>query len=225
MTCQHDNFMCEDQNCISLVPIFNFLSNEEMAEIQKIVKKKTYVKGEMIFLAGEENNNLYVVHQGLAKITKYSNDGKEQVLRILRPGDFLGEHNLFSNKSLDINAQAVHNSKLCVIEGIKLKELILKYPEIAFKILEEISYRLAKAEELLKNIAIESAEKRVIDLLISLCDENNVVTLDMKKKDIASMLGMSAETLSRTLSNLEKNNIIRQSKNKIIILDENYLFS
>lgn len=225
MTCQHDNFMCEDQNCISLVPIFNFLSNEEMAEIQKIVKKKTYVKGEMIFLAGEENNNLYVVHQGLVKITKYSNDGKEQVLRILRPGDFLGEHNLFSNKSLDINAQAVHNSKLCVIEGNKLKELILKYPEIAFKILEEISYRLAKAEELLKNIAIESAEKRVIDLLISLCDENNVVTLDMKKKDIASMLGMSAETLSRTLSNLEKNNIIRQSKNKIIILDENYLFS
>ena len=101
----------------------------------------------------------------------------------------------------------------------------MKYPEIAFKILEEISYRLAKAEELLKNIAIESAEKRVIDLLISLCDENNVVTLDMKKKDIASMLGMSAETLSRTLSNLEKNNIIRQSKNKIIILDENYLFS
>lgn len=225
MTCQHDNFMCEDQNCISLVPIFNFLSNEEMAEIQKIVKKKTYVKGEMIFLAGEENNNLYVVHQGLVKITKYSNDGKEQVLRILRPGDFLGEHNLFSNKSLDINAQAVHNSKLCVIEGSNLKELILKYPEIAFKILEEISYRLAKAEELLKNIAIESAEKRVIDLLISLCDENNVVTLDMKKKDIASMLGMSAETLSRTLSNLEKNNIIRQSKNKIIILDENYLFS
>lgn len=225
MTCQHDNFMCEDQNCISLVPIFNFLSNEEMAEIQKIVKKKTYVKGEMIFLAGEENNNLYVVHQGLVKITKYSNDGKEQVLRILRPGDFLGEHNLFSNKSLDINAQAVHNSKLCVIEGSKLKELILKYPEIAFKILEDISYRLAKAEELLKNIAIESAEKRVIDLLISLCDENNVVTLDMKKKDIASMLGMSAETLSRTLSNLEKNNIIRQSKNKIIILDENYLFS
>lgn len=225
MTCQHDNFMCEDQNCISLVPIFNFLSNEEMAEIQKIVKKKTYVKGEMIFLAGEENNNLYVVHQGLVKITKYSNDGKEQVLRILRPGDFLGEHNLFSNKSLVINAQAVHNSKLCVIEGSNLKELILKYPEIAFKILEEISYRLAKAEELLKNIAIESAEKRVIDLLISLCDENNVVTLDMKKKDIASMLGMSAETLSRTLSNLEKNNIIRQSKNKIIILDENYLFS
>src|SRR5690606_14397956 len=150
--------------------------------------------------------------------------GKEQVMRILRPGDFMGEHHLFTNRTLEENAEAVIKSELCVIKGTLLKELMIKYPKIAFKILEEISLRLANSEKLLKNIAIESVEKRVAEFLLNLVDEDNVVTLDMKKKDIASMLGMSAETLSRTLSNFEKNNIIRQQKNKIFIVNINLLY-
>lgn len=224
MGCRHARCGHLDSNCVALVPIFNFLSPEEMLEIYKITKQVTFEKGQMIYMAGDENDNLYVLHKGLVKITKYSVDGKEQVMRILRPGDFMGEHHLFTNRTLEENAEAVVKSELCVIKGTLLKELMIKYPKIAFKILEEISLRLANSEKLLKNIAIESVEKRVAEFLLNLVDEDNVVTLDMKKKDIASMLGMSAETLSRTLSNFEKNNIIRQQKNKIFIVNINLLY-
>lgn len=219
--CHHHN---KTENCISLVPIFNSLSPEEMLEIANITESRVYEKGEMIYLSGDQTDKLYVLHEGLVKLTKYSELGKEQVIRLLRPGDFMGEYNLFSKKSFEENSEALKRSKMCIIEGRRLRELMKKYPSITFKIIEEMTERLVRAEQLIKNIAVESVEKRIADKLLSLADEHNIVKLEMTKKDLASMMGMSAESLSRKLTKFEQERIIKQSKGKIIILDEDALF-
>lgn len=212
------------ENCISLVPIFSSLTLEEMNEIASITESRTYEKGEMIYMSGDQTDKLYVLHLGLVKLTQYSLSGKEQVIRLLKPGDFMGEYNLFSKKSFEENSEAVKKSTMCIIEGQKLRQLMQKNPSIAFKIIEEMTERLVRAERLLKNVAIESVEKRIADKLLALADECNIVRLDMPKKDLASMMGMSAETLSRKLTKFEKMKIIKQNKYEIAILNEDALF-
>lgn len=78
--CHHQDGMNVKQLCISLVPIFNHLAYEEMYEISKTSHSKSYLKGDMVFEAGDASDYLYIVHKGQVKIYRLSESGKEQLI-------------------------------------------------------------------------------------------------------------------------------------------------
>lgn len=188
------------KTCIELVPIFSTLTFDEMMEVASITVSKTYKKGEMVYLQGEMEKKLYVIHKGSVKISRFSSSGKEQVIRILGPGDFMGELSLFNNEPYANNAEVIEDAIVCIIDGDKLKGLMAKYPTIALKVLEELSSRLKRAENLIENLGVKDVESRIAEMLLELADDNGNITLTVKKGDLASHLGMSQETLSRKLS-------------------------
>jgi CRP/FNR family transcriptional regulator len=95
-----------------------------------------------------------------------------------------------------------------------------KYPAIAFKIMEELSRRLEKAENLIKDISLHSVEQRLAQSLLALSREQPKVTLKMTKGDFASHIGMSQETLSRKLAAFQEQGLIKLvGQRQIIILD------
>lgn len=198
----------DGKNCIEIVPIFSNLNYEEMMEVARITREKTFVKGEMIYMAGDRGENLYVIHSGKVKITRLTESGKEQVIRVLGPGEFMGELSLFSHSPLTDNGEALTNTVACMIEGDKLKELMNKYPSITFKVMEELSQRLEKAEDLIENISLNSVEKRLAQTLIDMGKGKGEVNLKMSKRDFASHLGMSQETLSRKLTAFQEMGLI-----------------
>jgi len=205
-------------NCIEIVPIFSNLTNDEMMEIAMITTDKIYEKGEMVYTVGNRGERLYVIHKGRVKISRIAANGKEQVIRVLGPGEFMGELSLFSPTSMTDNAEVLEKSTMCIIEGKRLKEIIPKYPSIAFKVMEELSSRLEKAENLIEDINLNSVETRLAQMLIKMANERNEVILNMKKGDFASQIGMSQETLSRKLTSFQEQGLIKQSGNKRIIL-------
>lgn len=210
--------------CLKIVPIFNNLSNKEMMEVASITFGKIYKKGEMIYLSGQKEDKLYVLHRGRVKITRFSSSGKEQVIRVLGPGEFMGELDLFGNTSTKDNAEALEDVEMCVIDGSDLKDLLIKYPHISFKIMEELSNRLERVENLIENISLNSVEKRLAKTLLNMKDNHGIINLNMSKGDLASMIGMSQETLSRKLKAFVELGIIKQKGHrKIIILNENAL--
>ena len=73
------------KTCIQMVPIFSTLTYDEMMEVASITISKTYQKGEMVYIAGEKQKKLYVIHKGKVKITRISASGKEQVISIIVP--------------------------------------------------------------------------------------------------------------------------------------------
>ena len=83
-------------------------------------------------------------------VYRLSDTGKEQVLRLIEPGGFLGELSLFSPSPMQHYAEALEPVTMCIIEAAPLKELLGKYPSIAFKVLEELSRRLERTEQLLE---------------------------------------------------------------------------
>jgi CRP-like cAMP-binding protein len=221
--CKHNG---QEQSCIQLVPIFCGLNRRQMAEVENITYSKSFRKGEMIYMAGEEGDKLYIIHKGRVKITRVSETGREQTLRVLGPGDFMGELSLFVNGLLMDNAQAVEDTEVCIVDGERLKALMMKYPTIAVKVLEEMGARLGRAENLIENLGLYSVEARIARTLLDLADDEGKVVLNLSKQDLASHIGMAQETLSRKLSYFQDMGWIKlEGRRKIIILDKDSLTS
>lgn len=210
-----------DKFCLDIVPIFNTLDNHEKMEITKIITSKEYEKGQMIYMAGDREEKLFVIHKGKVKISRLSYSGKEQVIRLLGPGDFMGELSLFRNTTMTANAEVLEKTSLCIIDGDKLKGLMVKYPTIALKVLEELTTRLEKAENLIEHLGIHDVETRIVEMILDMADGDEEVVLKMSKKDLASHIGMSQETLSRKLSSFQELGLIKLiGHRRIMIIDE-----
>ncbi|MGP6145780.1 Crp/Fnr family transcriptional regulator [Jeotgalibaca sp. A122] len=212
-------------SCVSLVPIFNHLEVEQMDEISKTAHTRHFKKGEFIYQPQEESDSLYIVHKGWVRIYRLTENGKEQLVRFLGPGDFTGEMALFRSSVHDSFAEATRDTAVCVITKDDLQPLLANYPAISLKIMEEFSRRLEQSERQTTIVATEKVEVRLAMFLVELMEEgSSVVNLPMSKKDLASFLGTTPETISRKLGSLEDRGLIKQISNKKIeIMDADEL--
>ena len=93
----HNHPMGAHKACVSLVPIFNHLENEQIDEIMEMVQSVSYKRGEIIYRAEDPSDSLYIVHKGKIRMYRLSESGKEQLVRILLPG-ILQENLLYLKK-------------------------------------------------------------------------------------------------------------------------------
>lgn len=205
----------QPENCIKRVPIFKNLSSRELEEIILIASHQKLNKGEFIYSAGDELSSLYVIHKGKVKISRITDDGKEQVLRILSDGEFLGELALFQKKHTNTYAEAIEPCVVCLVENKVLSELMEKSPTLSLKMMNELSSRLEKAEALIEHSNLYSAKAKVARLLLEL-EKNGLVTFVTTKVTLASNLGITPETFSRKLKELEVEKSIQILDNKNI---------
>jgi CRP/FNR family transcriptional regulator len=121
-------------------------------------------------------------------------------------------------------SEALEEGTMCVIAGDRLRGLMGRYPQIAFKILEELSRRLERTEQLLENISLHSAERRLAAALLEMSEGSLEIRLSLSKGDLASQLGMTQETLSRRLTAFEGLGLIEQvGQRSIRLLDREEL--
>ncbi|QKY71045.1 Crp/Fnr family transcriptional regulator [Lentibacillus sp. CBA3610] len=208
--------------CVSLVPIFNHLDYEEQFEIALTSRSLSYDKKDLIFQAGEPSEYLYIVHKGKVKMYNLAESGKEQLIRILEPGDFMGELAVFTDEWLTSFAEAIEPTEICAIHKSDLQEFLEEKPEISFKILAESSKRLKDAEKTIERLSSQDVEKRLSSYLLEQSEKgtSSQITLPMSKKDLASYLGTTQETLSRRLANFEDKGLVEQTgQRKINILN------
>lgn len=211
-----------EESCISRVPIFNHLEEGQMEEIMGLIHSASYEKGEVLYRAGEEADTLYILSQGKVRIWRLGENGKEQLLRILEPGDFTGETALFQEALHEDYASAMTEASICTQRREDFRTLLLKYPSISLKVLEEFSSRLGESEKRATRFATERVESRLAHHLLDLLPEGKEeITLPMSRKDLASYLGTTPETISRKLLELEAGGYIRQlSSRKLRILNQ-----
>jgi CRP/FNR family transcriptional regulator len=203
------------QSCIQYVPIFKSLTAKELDEVILISSHRHINKGEFIFHAGDNIHSLYVIHRGKVKIARYSEEGKEQIIRLIGHGDFLGELALFNEEKVTTFAEAIEPTVVCLIDANRLRELMLKAPTLSYKMMAELSKRLEKAESLLENSNLLNAEQKVVRYLLEL-EREGYVKFSTSKINIARNLGITPETLSRKLKGLEEHQLIRTINNRLI---------
>lgn len=216
-SCDHDR---DHVHCIESVPIFGSLNREERLEIAHIASSRTFEKHDMVYMANDQGGMLFILYTGRVKISRLNANGREQVIRVIGPGEFIGELSLFSSLPFTDNAQVLEKTTMCMIQGAKLKELMAKYPSIAFKVLDELSQRLERAENLIETINLDTVSQRLAKTLLELSDGGQEILLNMSKGDLASQIGMSQETLSRKLAVLQEEGLIQLKGHKRIIIKD-----
>lgn len=237
MACQHhpaNKAKAADPSpalCINNVPILDMLSAEEKQEVMEASISKQYAKGEVLFSPGHPSANLWIVHRGSVKISRFSSSGKEQIVRILQPGDFTGELSLFSHTVLTDTAEALEATEICLIQGKVINDLMLRTPQIAIKFLEKYTERIESAEAKLEQLTLYDVEQRLARTLLDMLHnqqrgqtKDNVIMLPVSKKDLAVMIGTTQESLSRKLALFQEQGWIKLvGQRQIIIADESGL--
>lgn len=200
--------------CVSRVPIFNHLADEELLEVFDKINTRQLNKGDYLYMAGDNNHSLYVLHAGKARIYRLNDQGKEQLVRVLGHADFTGELALFNQAHQhESYAEIMEDAQVCVIDREDIYELIQKYPNISIKFMESFAKRLNESESLTSNISLLSTSERLKEYIRTHRKEDKI-ELEMTKKDLASYLSMQPETLTRNFKKLEEQGVIKKIDNK-----------
>lgn len=209
-------------NIISTTPLFNGLPEDQIAAVKKIAVKKYYQKGEIIFSEGDESKGFFVIAKGRVKIFKLSTEGKEQILHIFGPGQPFGEVPVFTGRKFPANSQAIEETHTLFLPRDAIVALITANPSLALNMLAVMSIKLNQFAVQIENLSLKEMPARLASYLIFLANEQNkgqVVTLNISKGQLASILGTIPETLSRVFAKLSSQNLIRVDGKNITLLD------
>ena len=181
-------------SCVSRVPVFAGLSAQDQRRVAGLARPVHLALGEVAYSAGDSPSRLIVVHTGHLKISRISADGSEQLIRVLGPGEFVGEESVFTDRAPEDYATALDECGLCVFHHDDLRALISTHPEIALRMLATVSARLSDTERRLSSLTSHGVE--------------STVALPFAKKDVAALLDTTPESLSRSLRSLSDKGLI-----------------
>jgi CRP/FNR family transcriptional regulator len=207
---------------ISTIPLFNGLPEDQIVAIKKIAVKKQINKGEIIVSEGDEGEGFFVIVEGRVKVFKVSTEGKEQILHIFGSGQPFGEVPVFTGQRFPANAQAIDKTRVLFFPRASIVNLISANPSLALNMLAIMSIKLRQFAVQIENLSLKEMPARLASYLISLAGEQNkeeVVTLQISKGQLASILGTIPETLSRVFAKLSGQNLINVDGKKITLLD------
>ncbi|MCL2791404.1 MAG: Crp/Fnr family transcriptional regulator [Desulfobulbus sp.] len=201
--------------------LFAGLPAEQLRNIAEISVRKQYAKGAAIFHEGDPGIGFYLVASGKVKIFKVSFDGKEQILHIFGPGEPFGEVAVFHGAPFPANAETLTEAELSFFPRAEFAALVAATPSLALNMLAVLSLRLRRFAAQIENLALKEVPGRLASHLQYLMDEQHrqdKVILDIPKGQLASLLGTSAETLSRIFNRMSEEGLIRVEGKTIFIL-------
>lgn len=205
-------------SCLSKVPIFTHLNHEDKERIHEFIRPTHFVRGESIQLAGHYVPKLLVLNRGKAKVSRTDESGNEQIIRILQPGDYIGETAVFGESAVQYDAVALEDSSFCMLDKDHLHKMLVAQPDLGIKILSDMSQRLEVVEAQLESLGQKPAEQRLLDTLHQYAGDKTSFTLRISKKDLASQIGVRPETLSRLLKRLQDSQLIHLDRKTVTIL-------
>lgn len=201
------------------------LTEEERDAMAAAGRTRTLKRGEMLFAAGDEDAACATLVSGALKVSAYDQDGNEQILALVHPAGFIGE--LFAPFAHH-DVVALTESRLCTFARGDIERAIDSYPALARALLRRSQEDLLATRSLLELTAHASAEARLAALLHdfaaaasqSSCHLAVEFELPLTRGEIANMLGLTIETVSRKLGELEDTGaIVRKGKRGIEITD------
>jgi CRP/FNR family transcriptional regulator, anaerobic regulatory protein len=224
-SCNNNCCSCGHGNCTKKVALFSSLSDRELYKILSLITRKHFEKGEMIFLEGDIFDKLFIINGGSIKIFQFNKEGKEQILYILKEGEFLGDLNLLKKDIFKFNAAALESTNLCIIHKDDFDNIIKSSPEISLKVLEYAHDRISSLEALIQTLTTKDIDARLATLLLTLSKTFGVKTnvgleinLPLSREEMANFIGVTRETISRKLSSFQSQDIIEILENKRILL-------
>jgi CRP-like cAMP-binding protein len=208
------------------------LTQRELASLSKAKTTKAYGAGEVVYRQGDECQGVYCIESGLIGLRKHDAEGNSTLVRLTGPGETIGYRALLTDMEHQVAAEALMPSRVCFINRDLVRRLLAQNPSVGLRFLRTSLDGMTQAEERYVQSVTHAARTRVLHLLMVLYERfgeaspegEYVLELPLSRQDLAALAGVAAETLSRTLRQLETERIANFDGRRVRFADVGVLF-
>jgi CRP-like cAMP-binding protein len=205
-------------------PLFKGLAEAGAERVAAYCRYRELEKGETLFHEGDEAATFFVVARGRVKVFKESIDGRELIIKTMRPGDLVGEAASLAGVPYPATAQAIEGAAAVEIPRREFVDLLRREPELALNIIAALSARLHQLSDVLEKLTLKDVPARLASYLLEHAAAGpggpEYVELAVTKTSLAAELGTVPETLSRALRRFADAGLILQEGKRIVLADE-----
>jgi CRP/FNR family transcriptional regulator/CRP/FNR family cyclic AMP-dependent transcriptional regulator len=206
------------------VPLFAPLSDHDLTTIEAIAQRRRFRRGEIIFHRGDPGATLYVILSGRVRIFSPSEDGSEVVLGLLWPGEFFGELSLLDGQPRSASAQALDDCEMLVISREDFRRFLHNEPGASIVVLEVLSSRLRRTDQLLEDAAFLDVPGRLAKRLLELLEKHGEATPDgirirmrLTHAELAAMVGATRESITKAMKRFVRAGIVASHSHHIVV--------
>ena len=211
-------------------PLFAELDEKTLGALAARAVERSYARDEILFIAGEEAHGLYVIVSGSVRAFRESVDGREQVIHVERAGATVAELPVFDDGPFPSTVAAEEETHVLFIDKRDVRRLSLEHPEIALAALKVLAGRLRRCAELVEALSLREVGQRLARFLLAEArtkgarfDKGVRVELTHTNQQIAARVGSVREVVSRALTRLQLDGLVRLEGRSLIVPDEKSL--
>ena len=204
--------MVSNLELIRRVPLFSMLTATQAETVAAAVIKRRYKRGEAIVEQGKQSNALSIILNGRARVVTTDAKGREVILAILHPGDYMGEMSLIDNEPHSATVRSEVQTDVLVVGRPEFARCLPESSSMAYAVMRGLVQRLRQADRKIESLALMDVYGRVARSLLESAApdrEGNLVIRDkVSRQDMAKMVGASREMVSRVMKDLEERGYI-----------------
>ena len=204
--------------------LFADLDDSALERIATDATERTLQRGDVLFVEGEEPDDLYVVIEGRIAIANRSIDGRESVVALMEPGDLFGEMGLFYEQPT--RSAWVRTRTECEIAEMtypRFRQIASESPGLVFELATQLATRLDRTNRKLGDLAFVDVTGRVAHAIMDLCNEPDAMThpdgmqIKVSRQELSRLVGCSREMAGRVLKVLEEQGLVTASGKTIVV--------
>ncbi|CAM1366148.1 cAMP-binding domain of CRP or a regulatory subunit of cAMP-dependent protein kinases [Tenacibaculum sediminilitoris] len=200
------------------------LTKDELIRITGCKTSKKIKKGEVLFDEGEYINGVFCIKDGVCKVSKMSDNGRDQIIHLIKKGDIIGERSLINNEASNLKAIAVNDMEVCFIPKEEIIRDLESNTDFSLDLLRKMANSLKKADDVIVDMAQKTVKQRLAATLLFLetkfdKNDNGSIKVNLSREDIANIIGTATESAIRLLSEFKKKKLIDLKGKEVFITD------
>jgi CRP/FNR family transcriptional regulator len=212
------------------IQLFSSLTDEELLHISSKIMLKEFKKNEVILYEQDTNEFMYIILFGKVKVIQTTEDGKEIILATHRSYELFGEISLIDGKTSPATVLATETSLIAIISKKDFYSLLIHQSKVLEKMLQILCSRLRESWKRIEILNFKDASQRIKMLFLLLSHDNGqktpegvVLNIKLTHQNIADMVGLTRETVTRVIDKLRRAGEIKVLKDKCILLHQDFL--
>jgi CRP-like cAMP-binding protein len=204
------------------------LNNDELVQLDNCKTSYTIKKGEYVYEEGDTLNGIFCIQSGVCKLSKLSSNGKDQIVKLVKAGELLGQREMISVEPTNLSAVAQEDMAVCFIPKSEVMNFFNNNNQFSKNVMRTICGDLNEANEHTISIAHKTVKERLAEALIYLEEsfgknEDGSLHIQLSREELAGMIGTATESCIRVLSDFNKIGLIELNGKKIVIKDQEKL--
>jgi CRP-like cAMP-binding protein len=199
------------------------MTTEQAQTVADGVVKRRYRRGEIIVEQGRKSDALFILLSGRARVVTSDSRGREVILAVFEPGDYLGEMSLIDNEPHSATVRAEVQTDVLVLGRTEFSACLPDSSSLSYSILRGLVARLRNADRQIESLALLDVYGRVARALLDMAQDDEgvrIIRSKVSRQDLAKVVGASREMVSRVMKDLEERGLIETQDNGWVKLTE-----